>query len=74
MRNKPLLAALLVLLCVLSLGFRYQSARQWEYKFEQAPSEKKANDLGSQGWELVAIQSPSQNIPAPTFVFRRAKN
>ena len=30
----------------------------WEYKFEYKMNEKKANDLGSQGWELSADGPP----------------
>ena len=49
----------------------------WEYKFEFQCTEKKANQLGAEGWELVAIQPPSNvgisnNIS--TYVFKRAKN
>lgn len=53
-----------------------QKVVAWEYKFEYSASEKKANELGLQGWELVAIQSPStagfgNNIP--TYVFKRER-
>jgi hypothetical protein len=73
MRKHLLLAA--VLFCsVFCAGFAYRQGRpQIEYKFEHSPSEKKVNELGSQGWELVAIQSPSQNIVVATYVFKRSR-
>ena len=64
-------AAAALLLC--ALGFTQSNRPAWEYKFEHAPSEKKANELGGQGWELVAIQSTGPNIIVPTYVFRRQK-
>ncbi len=71
-RNTLLALALLVLLAG---GFTYQSRTQWEYDFEYAPSEKRTNELGSQGWELVAIQSsgPGMGNSVPVYVFKRPK-
>ena len=71
---------LLVALCALALlcfvGFTQATSRQtFEYKFEYGPSEKKANELGVQGWQLVAIQStgPGVGNNTPTYVFVRSK-
>ena len=72
MKNKILLT-LLLLTCLAGLGFQVRSPQKWEYKVEHSPAEKKINELGEQGWELVAIQSPSQNILVSTYVFKRAK-
>lgn len=72
MKNKLLL--LILLLAVLTLGARF-STPTYEYKFEYSPSEKKANQLGMEGWELVAIQGtgPGLGNNVPTYVFKRAK-
>lgn len=48
----------------------------WEYKLEYKMNEKKANELGAQGWELAAIESSSSAGPGsnvPTYVFKRAR-
>lgn len=72
--------ALLISLCFLVLTVTAWSsspaAETWEYKIEYKISEKKANELGAQGWELAAIESPSaagigNNVP--TYVFKRSK-
>jgi hypothetical protein len=74
---KTTLLIISLLICLLCVGATYQSAapRQFEYKFEFNPSEKKANELGALGWELVAIQStgPGTGNNIPTYVFRRVK-
>lgn len=73
MKNKLLL--LILLLAVLTLGARF-STPTYEYKFETSISEKKANELGAQGWELVAVDSRSGGgtvVSITTFVFKRAK-
>lgn len=49
----------------------------WEYKFEYGLNQKKANDLGAQGWELAAIESTSNagmGNNVPVYVFKRAKS
>lgn len=52
-----------------------QNNKVWEYKFEFSANEKKANDLGAQGWELVAIQSTGAGLGnnVPTYVYKREK-
>ena len=47
----------------------------FEYKFDYNTSEKKANELGAQGWELVAVQSTGPGLAnnVPTYVFKRVK-
>jgi hypothetical protein len=72
MKNKLLLTALL-LVCLVGVGFQIRPAQKWQYKVEHSPAENKINQLGEDGWELVAIQSPSQNILVSTYVFKRAK-
>jgi hypothetical protein len=77
MKNRALLIALIVV-SVFCTSFAYQAQNKptSEYKFEYAPSEKKVNELASQGWELVAIQSPSGGAVGnvSTFVFKRVKS
>lgn len=75
MRKRLILVALL-LASLLCLGFyQAQTRPQFEYKFEYGPSEKKANELGREGWELVAVQStgPGAGNNVPTYVFKRSK-
>lgn len=67
---------LLLILSAFTISAIPQQSKQWEYKFEYKMNEKKANDLGSQGWELSAIESTSgagiaTNIPV--YVFKRVK-
>lgn len=78
MKNKIYIALLIVLvLCFGSYVARSKSAPApvaYEYKFEFNAKEKKVNDLASQGWELVAIDSGGSDIASvSTFVFKRAK-
>jgi hypothetical protein len=73
MKKKILSAAALVLL-VLCAGFTYQTARsQFEYKFENGVTEKKANELGADGWELVAVLPAGAGRVVPEYIFKRAR-
>jgi hypothetical protein len=75
MKNKPFILALLVIAVLLFAGFAQTSKPQYEYKFENNISEQKANELGAQGWELVAaptvISGGMHNVVA--YVFKRAR-
>lgn len=77
MKNKIYIALLVVLvLCFGSYVTKSAPAPvTYEYKFDFNTSEKKANELGSQGWDLVAVQStgPGLGNNVPTYVFKRAK-
>ena len=80
MKHRLTIIALLLALCV-SLYFVNANSHAapvapiWEYKFEYKMSEKKANELGADGWELAAIEStgPGMTHNVPTYVFKRAK-
>jgi hypothetical protein len=72
MKNTLLIVSLIICLFS-SVGMTYQPLRWFEYKFESAPSEKKTNELASQGWELVAVESAGAGRVAPTYIFKRAK-
>ena len=81
MKHRLTIIALLCALC-LSLYFvtsKSQAApapQTWEYKFEYKMNEKKANQLGAEGWELAAIESTSTagiSNNVPTYVFKRPK-
>lgn len=66
-----------------SFGQRPQRAPQttWEYKVVYVPgirnaSEKAMNELGAQGWELVAFQAINNEggtIGAGNYFFKRAR-
>lgn len=69
---------LTLVLSALTIGWANQQPKtqQWEYKFEYKMNERKANELGTQGWELAAIESPTNagiatNVPA--YVFKRTR-
>lgn len=74
---KRFLAIALFLCTALAAGgWTMQTSRtQWEYKIVYKLNEKRANELGSDGWELVAIggmgSGPASNVE--TFVFKRPK-
>lgn len=48
---------------------------QFEYKYEYNCSEKKANELGADGWQLVAVESANGRVTGnvSTYVFKREK-
>lgn len=75
MKTKLFIAALIVMSFLAGTGLTQPQQRAWEYKFEYKMDEKKANNLGSDGWELAAIESPGPGIAnnVPTYVFKRLK-
>lgn len=74
MKTKILIIAI-ILSTLFVTAWTVQNAPQkiFEYKYEDKPSEKKANDLGADGWELVAIQSATSNNYSAIYVFKREK-
>jgi len=72
---KTLILFLVLCLTLLSISAIAQPQKTWEYKFEYNVSEKKANELGQQGWELVTIGAPGSGPTSnvETFVFKRQK-
>lgn len=76
MKRKLLIGSVMLsLLLFAGFAFAQKPQPQWEYKFLYEASEKKSNELGSQGWELVAIQSTGPGLAnnVPTYVFKRQK-
>lgn len=76
MKRILLTLALVLSIATISATQQQSKPQQWEYKLEYKMNEKKANELGSQGWELAAIESTSSAGIAnnvPTYVFKRAK-
>jgi hypothetical protein len=74
MTKKLLTAAAFALLLVALLAFiQPATPRQWEYT--STTSEKKLNEMGLQGWELVATTSYYYQGAGEqkTFYFKRAK-
>jgi hypothetical protein len=73
MRNRILLAALL-LVSLVCVGFARQSQSpthaSWEYKVEKDASEKRINELGADGWKLIAV---SRGQALSSFYFERAR-
>jgi hypothetical protein len=63
---------ILTLVAVLLLAGWTLQRDKFEYRFEDGCSEQKANELGTQGWELVSIESPARKIVA-VYVFKRQK-
>lgn len=75
--KKTLICITLVLAALLTTAWSQTASRpSWEYKFEYNMNEKKANQLGADGWELVTASAagsgPLSNVE--TFVFKRPKN
>jgi hypothetical protein len=68
MRNRILLAAMLLvsLLCV--VGFARQTHPRWEYR--AACGDKELNRLGEEGWELAAVAQDGRTV---CFYFKRQK-
>lgn len=70
-----LLIAVLLLTVIVATAGNYPQQKTWEYKIEFNIREKKANELGAQGWELVAVGSagsgPTSNVTE--YVFKRAR-
>jgi len=72
MKKKILIAALL-LVSVVSTGFQVRSIQKWEYKIEYNASEKKLNQLGAEGWELVGASPEASTSNLTGFYFKREK-
>lgn len=73
---KRLLITLTLVLSILSISALTQQPKppQWEYKFDYKCSEKRANDLALQGWELLATSESSNGVIATqTCIFKRSK-
>jgi len=80
---------LLVCMTILLAGFVWITTNyqvdakdevKWQYFSYEAstsgPTEKVLNDLGNEGWELVAIESKNNDpnaLKAPRYVFKRPK-
>lgn len=78
----PWLLALILMLCFLgwtSHGQKQTAKAAWEYKSLFSTSADLAyvlNDLGAQGWELVAIDvtsSDKNGLKGKTYYLKRAK-
>lgn len=81
MRSRVYLHLILIVIGVFCLvGWTgYQQRRRpsaWEYKFVEAVyddrAEKELNNLGAQGWELVAVQPIGESGRA-TYYLKRAR-
>lgn len=83
--TKILLACMTILLAAFvwttnSYQVNAKDETKWQYYTyagsTSGPTEKILNDLGNEGWELVAIDSKlstSDSIEAPRYVFKRPK-
>lgn len=70
MKNKILLA-LVLLACLLSVGFQVRPSHRWEYKVENGVAEGKLNMLAVEGWEVIA--AGSYNGGMPYVILKRPK-
>lgn len=70
---KRLVIALLLVCAITVMAQQPQTTNKWEYKFEHKVSEKRANELAAQGWELTAIGNEAEGVMAsiPFMVFKR---
>lgn len=69
MKN-TLLTLALVIGILFTTAWAQQPRTQWEYKVEWNGNEKKANTLGAEGWELIAVDT---HVNVQSYVFKRAK-
>lgn len=73
---KRILLSLTLVLSILTIAWANQQPKtqQWEYKLEFKISEKKANELAAQGWELVGAGSENAGPVSVSFLmFKRPK-
>lgn len=67
-----------MLVAAVAFGLRLtaQTKPVYEYKYEDFATEKKTNELASQGWELVTVASKGGGgtFITPTFIYRREKH
>jgi len=72
---KRYVVALLLICAITVMAQQPQTPVRWEYKFEYKVSEKKANELAGQGWELMTIGNEAGGTLAavPFMVFKRQK-
>ena len=74
MNKKTLLIALALVVLFASAWTFQPKPQQWEYKFVYNAPEKKANELGAQGWELVGAAAENSSTGSATlYLFKRAK-
>lgn len=75
MKNK-ITVTLLILACLFVVGWTNQKP-SWEYHIEYhgTISEKKLNQLGSEGWDLIATETVIKNgdTNVTAFYFKRAR-
>lgn len=66
---------LIIVIAVLLLAGWTMQKPSWEYKTEYLPTDGKLNQLGSDGWELVAIgaKGGGGTFNALAYVFKRSK-
>lgn len=65
----------LVLAFFVSIAWATEGRNQtWEYKLEYKVNERRANELGSQGWEMVGAGTENAGtITVSYLIFKRAK-
>ncbi|MGI8554966.1 MAG: hypothetical protein ACR2LT_01215 [Pyrinomonadaceae bacterium] len=68
-----ILIASLSIIVLAQTGASNTPPKVFEYKYENRPSEEKANELGTVGWELVAIQGATDHNFNATYVFKQEK-
>lgn len=76
MKRILLVLALVLSILTISPAISQTNPQQktWEYKFDDKCSEKRSNDLATQGWELASMSMGTWGtISTPTCVFKRAK-
>lgn len=74
MKTRTLLAiALLILSCLLFIGSTYQTTPAWEYRIEKDADEKRLNQVGAEGWELVTLDRGTGSLSRSMFVFKRRR-
>jgi len=72
---KTKLLFVLAIICFVCLSAKPQSKpSSWEYKFQYQCTDKKANELAAEGWELVNMTASGSGMTtAVNCAFKRAK-
>lgn len=75
MKTLLIVAVLLVVAVTLGFTFKRPVPQSWEYHLEYKLDERKANQLGAEGWELVAGSSNPGGLANNIiiWVFKRPK-
>lgn len=76
--RKTLLITLALVAVLFLAGWTFQTRVHWEYKVvnsNKGTPPKELNDLGAEGWELIAVRNPifGGNSLNAEYIFKRVR-